>query len=458
MHAARSRPPAGTSGHWVHLPEVNGPPYELAHLHDAHRARVEGCDKLWPKLFQWGWSESGAAGSSHRPRLLEGDELCRRMRGLNLLFIGDSLSLQLYDSWRARLRQTRYAAGRDTAERTCKGDAGAGELPCEGFAPVLCQGSGPILCNGGAPPPQDPGRGSLYSACDNGATFFMAQAYRWVLDASDFTSSDRRGDACAARVRADPLSFGLVVVSQSHVASMVRNAAWTPHGPPRRSDGRRGARGVAVVLNQFAHVHAFVAKVMECYARAGIGSTPEAPGTATPPEDYHLAARDVLRFWSADQGRWAETLRQVRVNLSSAGPTGDSEAPSAAPSESEAREALDVRIFYRTSPASCDAFCTPPHGAPRSPVNASSLVSATMNSAAAFSHQLVYALNDVSRAAFRAHGHGIIDVESMLGARVDAYPGTHNGEGDKLHFCQPGPGDWAMDVVVRRISAEWRGA
>ena len=44
----------------------------------------------------------------------------------------------------------------------------------------------------------------------------------------------------------------------------------------------------------------------------------------------------------------------------------------------------------------------------------------------------------------------MLDLESMLGERVDAYPATHNGTGDKLHFCQPGPADWAFDALVGR--------
>ena len=50
-----------------------------------------------------------------------------------------------------------------------------------------------------------------------------------------------------------------------------------------------------------------------------------------------------------------------------------------------------------------------------------------------FSHHLVFAINDVSRAAFQAQGHGVIDLESMLGTRVDAHPGSFDGVGDKLH-------------------------
>ena len=59
-----------SNGAWVHLPEVTGPPYLLDHLHDAHRARVAGCSKRWPGLFQWGW-EDGAAEADQPPAALD---------------------------------------------------------------------------------------------------------------------------------------------------------------------------------------------------------------------------------------------------------------------------------------------------------------------------------------------------------------------------------------------------
>ena len=42
-----------------------------------------------------------------------------------------------------------------------------------------------------------------------------------------------------------------------------------------------------------------------------------------------------------------------------------------------------------------------------------------------FSHQYVYWVNDFARSAFQAAGHSIIDVETMLGVRVDAYLPTY---------------------------------
>ena len=119
---------------------------------------------------------------------------------------------------------------------------------------------------------------------------------------------------------------------------------------------------------------------------------------------------------------------------------------------------VDARFFYRLSPAAgCDAFCSPPF--PRAqPVDAAALVRAVMANDQAhpmyFSHQYAYWVNDCARAAFEAHGHGIIDVEAMLGVRADAHPASSDGRGDRLHFCQPGPADWALDVIVRRVATD----
>ena len=56
-------------------------------------------------------------------------------------------------------------------------------------------------------------------------------------------------------------------------------------------------------------------------------------------------------------------------------------------------------------------------------------------------------------AAFLAAGHGVIDVAAMLGLRVDAHPGSTAGGTDGLHFCMPGPLDYALDIVLARVGS-----
>ena len=141
-----------------------------------------------------------------------------------MLFIGDSLSGQLYESWRARcaasrpqltsahttrsrlktvarirfgrLREQRYAGGVDEGNRAC------GAIRCEGTAPQLCAG----LCASIAPHNKAAQewlfnqRQSGYAVCDNGATLYNAMVGRWVLDAGAFRSNDPRAASCEAQV------------------------------------------------------------------------------------------------------------------------------------------------------------------------------------------------------------------------------------------------------------------
>ena len=60
-------------------------------------------------------------------------------------------------------------------------------------------------------------------------------------------------------------------------------------------------------------------------------------------------------------------------------------------------------------------------------------------------------VNDMSVAAFRAAGHSVIDHECMLGQRIDAHPSSMTGsaQDDALHFCMPGPVDYALDNLLR---------
>ena len=194
-------------------------------------------------------------------------------------------------------------------------------------------------------------------------------------------------------------------------------------------------RRLVVVYNQMAHIHYFITLVQQCYAAemqmGGSGTTDSRTASVDDESATSAAVRDVLRYWAGDQARWARLL----ANLTADDPSTD--------------------VFLRTSPPAADTFCAKSAGASRTPIDASALAHGVMTGRGEYSHQYVYWMNDMMRSAFRAQGHGVIDVETMLGVRVDAYPCSKDGAGDKLHFCQPGPVDWALDVMVRQIS---RGA
>ena len=75
-----------------------------------------------------------------------------------------------------------------------------------------------------------------------------------------------------------------------------------------------------------------------------------------------------------------------------------------------------------------------------------------------YGHEVVDVANGAAAAAFLAAGHGVIDVAAMLGLRVDAHPGSTAGGTDGLHFCMPGPLDYALDIVLARVGSAFDSA
>lgn len=403
----------------------------------------------------YGFSDDGDQNSAH-VKLRTAQENCAILRGTHVLLIGDSLSYQMYESWRARLRTMRYADGLDAGNARCSSGG------CEGARGAMCSGYCVVRHD------DNHRHSSHYSVCDNGAAVLIAEGFRWVMDISAFSASDASAQQCVRRVRRNPDHFGIVEVPAAHLVKMLASAlepARTPSGsrhPPRR---------LAVVYNQMAHVHLFVSKVKECYIQSAGMEERTAESAAT---------RDVLRFWARDQARWAVAFDVARSNVTaqaeararahgggggrgyghgggahsrtrssggdSAGDGGESTVAYSHPPQ--------IDVYYRTSPGACDAFCIPPHGAPRAPIDPSQLVHGVFTGRSEYSHQHAFTTNDMASSAFRARGHGVLDVEDMLGVRVDAYPSSTDGVGDKLHFCQPGPPDWALDHLIRRVTQE----
>jgi len=385
------------------------PPYDLGHLADTvhHSVRVEQCARDTPG-WRFGWVERGEG-----PELKDASQFCSLMRGTNILLLGDSLSMQMYESWRARLRQERYANGNEAGQRHC-------HEVCEGPAPVLCSG----LCAGSGTNDNDR-YSSHYSVCDNGAAAMIAQIFRWTLSAHSFHSGDSRVARCAQRLRINPREFDIVPVPRKHVDMLLEYAARSIPSP--RPNQQHGVHRLAVVYNQLAHIHPIISKLTQCYERHGGLEAALAESAAT---------RDVLRFWAQDQAKWAVALQEARRALMTARPD------------------LTVDIFYRTAPASsCDYFCKPPF--PREPLELAQVVRAVLqvdSQPMHYSHQYAYWVNDMARAAFAAQGFGIIDLEPMLSVRADAHPASFNGTGDTFHYCQPGPGDWGLDAVLRHVA------
>ena len=214
-----------------------------------------------------------------------------------------------------------------------------------------------------------------------------------LAEGFDFAASDPRCRTCASRVRREPTAFGLDVTYFDALEQTLENAT-------------------VVVVNQFAHLFKFVSTLATCYRDVAALAPDHAMATAR---------RDVGRFWAAQTAALASALRRI-----------------------------PARVFYRTSPPAADVLRA------NGPVCPADVLGAGAARAAGweYGHDLYAGVNDLSVSAFLAAGHGIIDLEWMLGVRVDAHPGPSlpkHPQGDHLHFCLPGVPDYALDAMLFAI-------
>jgi hypothetical protein len=124
-----------------------------------------------------------------------------------------------------------------------------------------------------------------------------------------------------------------------------------------------------------------------------------------------------------------------------------------------------VRVFYMTSPAPASLFYhkgQPPIVRPLTISEYTSglralmgykFPSSSVSGLPDYGHELFKAVNEMSVEAFRAKGHGVIDLSEALGRRVDAHPSmaSNLSSGDFLHFCMPGVPDVVLDRVLTDI-------
>ena len=183
-----------------------------------------------------------------------------------------------------------------------------------------------------------------------------------------------------------------------------------------------------LVLNDFAHVYEVEQALAGCYAThlAGRSTAGVLPSNASGVA-HELARRDIVRYLSARAARIAALLAQSPLGRS-------------------------LRVVYRTSSPAADRYLRG-GAAIDVPVPLPHVAVDISAASAEYGHDIYYIVNALSVAAFRAVGHTVLDVEEMLGMRVDAHPAAHNPqrEGDALHFCTPGPLDWVLDVLLRAV-------
>lgn len=404
-------PPTPEQKRWVLLPQTAKPPY----------SRDVFCLEEYLERMEKSQYELGTARvrclevvgqSPKRKRALEGtcqkdtswkyawqgnpllgaDRMCALANGIKLVVIGDSLSMQLLASWMARLR----SAGRNA----CPADVNSTLAP--------------------------------------GIAVMLIQMRPWTA-ATKLTSSDLRGEKCAAEFCAS--QFSEEPLSADHMLKVLilsKNTTGAPATSYRyssRGGGSHESRKIRVVYNAYAHLHLnMIASLSECYNKTGISDI----------QSKALATRDALIWWRGEVAAAASIFQEVRNRAKLEVPP------------------IDVRTFYRTSPGPADQL------------HAMDGASSPLSSAAAsleyyfttppektkYSHHVYQAMNDVSVSVFSAFGHGIIDTEVMMGMRIDAHPASVKGDkqkagqSDALHFCMPGVPDYALDLVLRSLQSD----
>lgn len=375
-------------GHWV-FNDCDRPYPRSGVLHHANANTTCAADASW----KYTWIQSppilSCLQSGSLPgRLHTGVELCDHLpQTMRLILAGDSLTGQLATSWEARLKE-----------------------------------SGITECMPRKDPTKQDKRGleEVFWGVSSGPQIKHIQIFNWVISdsgASTFLAGDVVDNNCGERMRKDPASFGIdeVMTSQEFV------------------DKFNGA--THIVFNEFAHVAKIIWSAVEkCY------------------DDEHEAVRKVLQWWRVQMRAKARAFASTRA-----------------------------RVFYRTSPPAGDRFIGPnhPQTAPLNIENARSSGdekgppdltysdilenygsdeavdddddSGDIQRSSHYFHDIVEELNAMGKEEFRAAGHGVVDLEDMIGVRQDGHPASLTGVGDKLHYCMPGVPDYSLEATLDQM-------
>ena len=268
-----------------------------------------------------------------------------------------------------------------------------------------------------------------------GSTFEFTEPQRpWSLVPHEFRSSVAAFEPCVDAFKRKPGNFGVNHADIDELFDTV--AAHMDPGTARR----------AVLYNCFAHLDEVARDLAACYS----AEAPDRGAVA-----LSVARRDVLVWWRRELAEMAVALR--RVSLKAAALLG-----------------MDVRVFYRTSPPASDRWVwssryakahdleapeapwAKPGGGCGAPLPDAAAVYDPPPGADEYGHEAFDLINAAAVAAFDAAGHSVVDVATMLGQRVDAHPASRDGgSSDALHFCIPGPLDYVLDLVLRRVRDEF---
>lgn len=156
-----------------------------------------------------------------------------------------------------------------------------------------------------------------------------------------------------------------------------------------------------VVLNEYGHLDYAVRKLEACY------------------KNSTKATQSMLKWWKSQMEIKADTLMKH----------------------------TRARSFYRTSPPVGDYYVRSgsPVISPLKPTQITNPQETEKN------YALRKQLNKMGQQVFHSAGHGIVDIEFMMGVRQDGHPASLTGDGDLGHYCMPGVPDYAMDVMLDQV-------
>uniref|UniRef100_A0A7S3ZST6 Uncharacterized protein n=1 Tax=Pelagomonas calceolata TaxID=35677 RepID=A0A7S3ZST6_9STRA len=450
--------------------------------------RNRKCDTGHDVSWRWAWKPVG----KKRPmKLKSGDGLCDALRGVRVINIGDSLTHQLVETWRARRIASSWPVPDGYAYKKSEEGHLSKEIDLANEFARQTRGGrrrrrlGPHKEAREAAEREARQRSDADEQCANGATFQFIEPQRpWSLVPWAFQEHDPSVAKCGVAFRNQTRDFATHKASELSVWRAVFGKGAIEKDKKKREKRKQRHKAertrMAVVYNCFAHLESIALEVMNCYAE-------EAPDRfPTRAAAHKLALADVVAWWRFELAAMARALRT---------------------SADRARDELgiELRSFYRTSPPAADRWvhraryevkrgdkakqalapalkfkavdekafdklarnverlaagsvattewARAEGGGAAAPLAVVAELASPPAGEDEYGHEVVDVANGAAAAAFLAAGHGVIDVAAMLGLRVDAHPGSTAGGTDGLHFCMPGPLDYALDLVLARVGS-----
>uniref|UniRef100_A0A6S8UCT0 Uncharacterized protein n=1 Tax=Pelagomonas calceolata TaxID=35677 RepID=A0A6S8UCT0_9STRA len=301
--------------------------------------RNRKCDTGHDVSWRWAWKPVG----KKRPmKLKSGDGLCDALRGVRVINIGDSLTHQLVETWRARRIASSWPVPDGYAYKKSEEGHLSKEIDLANEFARQTRGGrrrrrlGPHKEAREAAEREARQRSDADEQCANGATFQFIEPQRpWSLVPWAFQEHDPSVAKCGVAFRNQTRDFATHKASELSVWRAVFGKGAIEKDKKKREKRKQRHKAertrMAVVYNCFAHLESIALEVMNCYAE-------EAPDRfPTRAAAHKLALADVVAWWRFELAAMARALRT---------------------SADRARDELgiELRSFYRTSPPAADRW------------------------------------------------------------------------------------------------------